>query len=75
MSLVIVDLPTLIPSISKCVWLVPSDILGTGSPAGAGHFMSPPGNLEPGDTLRTVVGGVGELFNTPRRDLIIHPNV
>ncbi|MEV0847651.1 fumarylacetoacetate hydrolase family protein [Streptomyces sp. NPDC049954] len=57
------DLPTLIASVSECVPLVPGDILVTGSPAGVGHFMSPPGYLRPGDTLHTVVGGVGELHN------------
>lgn len=57
------DIPTLIASISECVSLVPGDILVTGSPAGVGHFMSPPGYLTPGDTLRTVIGGVGELRN------------
>jgi 2-keto-4-pentenoate hydratase/2-oxohepta-3-ene-1,7-dioic acid hydratase in catechol pathway len=57
------DVPTLIASISECVALVPGDILVTGSPAGVGHFMSPPTYLEPGDILRTVVGGVGELRN------------
>ena len=60
----IFDVPSLIASISECVSLLPGDILVTGSPAGVGHFMSPPGYLEPGDTLRTVVGGVGELLNT-----------
>lgn len=63
LSDLVFDVPTLIASISECVSLRPGDILVTGSPAGVGHFMSPPGYLEPGDTLRTVVGGVGELRN------------
>ncbi|MFI9772515.1 fumarylacetoacetate hydrolase family protein [Streptomyces sp. NPDC052415] len=63
LSDLVFDVPTLIASVSECVPLLPGDILVTGSPAGVGHFMSPPGYLEPGDTLRTVVGGVGELRN------------
>ena len=63
LSDLVFDVPTLIASISECVSLLPGDVLVTGSPAGVGHFMSPPGYLQPGDTLRTAVGGVGELRN------------
>lgn len=59
----IFDVPALIASVSECIPLVPGDILVTGSPAGVGHFMSPPGYLQEGDVLRTVVGSIGELIN------------
>lgn len=62
------DIPTVIASVSQCVSLLPGDILVTGSPAGVGHFMSPPGYLQPGDILRTVVGGVGEMCNPVQED-------
>ncbi|GAA3310127.1 fumarylacetoacetate hydrolase family protein [Streptomyces cinereospinus] len=42
------DVPALIASVSACVPLLPGDILVTGSPAGVGHFMSPPAISSPG---------------------------
>jgi 2-keto-4-pentenoate hydratase/2-oxohepta-3-ene-1,7-dioic acid hydratase in catechol pathway len=59
----IADLPTLISSISTCVPLRPGDVLVTGSPAGVGHFRETPLYLEPGDVLRSVIPGVGEMSN------------
>lgn len=63
LSDLVFDIPTIIAAVTSCVPLVPGDILVTGSPAGVGHFMHPPTYLQPGDVLRTVVGGVGELRN------------
>lgn len=59
----VADIPTIIASVSTCVPLRPGDILITGSPAGVGHFMEPPGYLQPGDVLRTVIEPVGEMVN------------
>lgn len=64
LSDLVFDIRAVISSVSRCVPLLPGDILVTGSPAGVGHFMSPPSYLQPGDVLRTVVGPVGELRNT-----------
>jgi 2-keto-4-pentenoate hydratase/2-oxohepta-3-ene-1,7-dioic acid hydratase in catechol pathway len=63
LSDLVFDIPSIISAVSSCVPLRPGDILVTGSPAGVGHFMDPPGYLEPGDVLRTVVPPVGELAN------------
>jgi 2,4-diketo-3-deoxy-L-fuconate hydrolase len=59
----VADVPSIIASVSSCVPLYPGDVLITGSPAGVGHFMEPPGYLQPGDVLRTVIPPVGELVN------------
>ncbi|MFE9958952.1 fumarylacetoacetate hydrolase family protein [Micromonospora sp. NPDC005299] len=63
LSDLVFDIPSIIASVSSCVPLLPGDILVTGSPEGVGHFMDPPGYLEPGDVLRTVIPPVGELSN------------
>jgi 2-keto-4-pentenoate hydratase/2-oxohepta-3-ene-1,7-dioic acid hydratase in catechol pathway len=52
---------TLIAWLSRFVALQPGDVIATGTPAGVGHFRSPPVYLKPGDRLRLEVEKVGVL--------------
>lgn len=49
---------------SQFMTLFPGDIFATGSPAGVGHFMSPPGYLHAGDVVRCEVSCIGAIENT-----------
>lgn len=53
----------LIAYISQFITLVPGDLIATGTPSGVGGARKPPIYLEPGQTLRTAIGGIGELVN------------
>ena len=53
----------LIRYISTIVTLEPGDVISTGTPGGVGHARDPQVFLQPGDVVRTVVEGVGELLN------------
>ena len=48
---------------SQAITLLPGDLLLTGTPGGVGDARKPPVYLQPGQTLRTVVGGLGECVN------------
>lgn len=48
---------------SKAITLSPGDIISTGTPAGVGVFANPKRFLEPGDEVRIVIEGLGELVN------------
>jgi acylpyruvate hydrolase len=48
---------------SQAITLQPGDLLLTGTPGGVGNARKPPVYLQPGQTLRTVVEGVGECVN------------
>lgn len=48
---------------SAAMTLFPGDMIATGSPAGVGFFMKPPGFLQPGDIVRCEVEGVGAIEN------------
>ncbi len=57
--------------VSQIVTLMPGDLISTGTPGGVGAGMDPPQFLQPGQTVRTVIDGIGELVNacvaeTPR---------
>jgi acylpyruvate hydrolase len=57
--------------ISTFVTLRPGDLILTGTPGGVGYALDPPVYLEPGQTVRTTIEGIGELVNmctaeTPR---------
>lgn len=48
---------------SQVITLLPGDLLLTGTPGGVGNARKPPVYLEPGQTLRTVIEGLGECVN------------
>jgi len=48
---------------SQVITLQPGDLLLTGTPGGVGDARTPPVYLRPGQTLRSVVQGVGECVN------------
>lgn len=49
--------------ISEIITLMPGDLIATGTPSGVGGARKPPVFLQPGQTMRTQVEGVGELVN------------
>jgi acylpyruvate hydrolase len=53
----------IIADLSRIMTLDPGDLLLTGTPAGIGHTRRPPVFLRDGQTVRTVVDGVGEMNN------------
>ena len=59
----IFDIPTLIETCSRGITLLPGDIIATGTPSGVGMGMKPPVFLQPGDTVRIEIEGIGILEN------------
>jgi len=57
----IFSVATLISHLSRYLVLQPGDVIATGTPAGVGHFRTPPRYLKPGDRLRLEVERVGVL--------------
>jgi len=53
----------LISYISQTLTLFPGDVIATGSPAGVGNFMNPPGFLKPGQVVTCEIEGVGIIRN------------
>ena len=53
----------LVEYISTIVTLEPGDLVATGTPGGVGFGRSPQVFLRPGQVVRTVIEGVGELVN------------
>jgi acylpyruvate hydrolase len=49
--------------VSEIMTLAPGDVILTGTPSGIGARMEPPQFLKPGQVVRTVIEGVGELVN------------
>ena len=62
-SQMIFDVPTLVSTVSQFTTLNSGDIILTGTPGGVGHRREPPVYLQPGDTVRVEVEGVGALEN------------
>jgi 2-keto-4-pentenoate hydratase/2-oxohepta-3-ene-1,7-dioic acid hydratase in catechol pathway len=67
------DVATLVAFASRTITLEPGDLLVTGTPAGVGHYQSPPRYLEDGDVMRCEIDGIGVLENgvvdeVPRTD-------
>lgn len=52
---------TLIAYVSHFMTLEPGDVITTGTPAGIGAFRTPPVYLQPGDSLRFEITGVGSM--------------
>jgi 2,4-didehydro-3-deoxy-L-rhamnonate hydrolase len=55
------DVPTLIAFVSRTITLEPGDIIATGTPAGVGHYQSPPRYLVGGDVMRCEISGIGAI--------------
>ena len=49
--------------VSTILTLEPGDLVSTGTPGGVGAGLDPPVFLRPGQVVRTVVEGIGELAN------------
>ncbi|MGZ8481301.1 MAG: fumarylacetoacetate hydrolase family protein [Candidatus Limnocylindria bacterium] len=67
------DVATLVAFASRTITLEPGDLLITGTPAGVGHYQSPPRYLGDGDVMRCEIDGIGVLENrvadeVPRTD-------
>jgi acylpyruvate hydrolase len=48
---------------SQFITLEPGDVIATGTPSGVGNFRQPPLFIQPGQTIRCGVDGIGELVN------------
>jgi len=55
--------PELVSFISRHITLEPGDLIATGTPAGVGVFRDPPVFLEPGDSVRCEIEGIGAVEN------------
>ncbi|MEA2610560.1 MAG: hypothetical protein QOG32_286, partial [Chloroflexota bacterium] len=53
----------LVEHISRAITLEPGDIIATGTPSGVGVFRDPPVFLEPGDSVRCEIEGIGSVEN------------
>lgn len=59
----IFDVPAIVAYVSQQLTLEPGDLIATGTPAGVGLGMSPQVWLQPGDTVRMEIDGIGILEN------------
>lgn len=59
----IVDIPTLIETLSRGTTLYPGEVIATGTPAGVGDGPTPQRWLRPGDRVRIEIDGIGRLEN------------
>ncbi|TCL61919.1 2-keto-4-pentenoate hydratase/2-oxohepta-3-ene-1,7-dioic acid hydratase in catechol pathway [Hydrogenispora ethanolica] len=62
-SQLIFKIPQLISFLSELVTLEPGDLIATGTPPGVGMARKPPVFLQPGDTVKVSIAGLGELVN------------
>jgi 2,4-didehydro-3-deoxy-L-rhamnonate hydrolase len=60
-SQLIFSVPALIANLSASVWLLPGDVIFTGTPAGVGLGRSPQRWLADGDVLTSHIEGIGEM--------------
>ncbi len=59
----IFDIPTQIETISRSTYLVPGDIIATGTPSGVGFARTPPEFLKDGDIVECEVEKIGKIIN------------
>jgi 2-keto-4-pentenoate hydratase/2-oxohepta-3-ene-1,7-dioic acid hydratase in catechol pathway len=59
----IFDVPAIIAFLTQQLTLEPGDVIATGTPAGVGLGMKPQVWLQPGDTVRMEIDGIGVLEN------------
>lgn len=57
------DVPTIVAFVSRTITLEPGDVIATGTPAGVGHYRSPPRYLVGGDVMRCEIEGIGAIEN------------
>lgn len=57
------DVPTIVAFASRTITLDPGDVIATGTPAGVGHYQSPPRYLADGDVMRCEIEGIGSISN------------
>jgi 2-keto-4-pentenoate hydratase/2-oxohepta-3-ene-1,7-dioic acid hydratase in catechol pathway len=67
------DVFTIVAFASRTITLEPGDVIATGTPAGVGHYQTPPRYLAEGDVMRVEIDGIGGIENrivdeTPRLD-------
>ncbi len=62
-SNLIFDVRALVSYLSRLITLAPGDVIATGTPAGVGFVRKPPVFLQPGDTVRMEITGLGILEN------------
>jgi acylpyruvate hydrolase len=60
----IFDVSYIIQYLSNIMTLSPGDLIATGTPAGVGFSRKPQVTLQPGDTVRLEITGLGMLENT-----------
>jgi acylpyruvate hydrolase len=54
----------IIQYLTNIMTLAPGDLIATGTPAGVGFSRKPQITLQPGDTMRLEISGLGALENT-----------
>ena len=57
------DVPTIVAFASRTITLEPGDVIATGTPAGVGHYQSPPRYVVGGDVMRCEIAGIGLIEN------------
>jgi len=57
------DVATIVAFASQTITLEPGDVIATGTPAGVGHYQSPPRYLVDGDVMRCEIEGIGVIDN------------
>ena len=57
------DVATVVPFASRTLTLEPGDVIATGTPAGVGHYQTPPRYLADGDVMRCEIDGIGAIEN------------
>jgi 2-keto-4-pentenoate hydratase/2-oxohepta-3-ene-1,7-dioic acid hydratase in catechol pathway len=57
------DVATIVAFVSRTITLEPGDVIATGTPAGVGHYRSPPRYLAAGDVMRCEIEDIGTIEN------------
>jgi 2-keto-4-pentenoate hydratase/2-oxohepta-3-ene-1,7-dioic acid hydratase in catechol pathway len=66
------DVATIVAFASRTITLEPGDVIATGTPAGVGHYRTPPTYLGDGDLMRCEIEGIGAIEN---RIVDEHPRI
>lgn len=57
------DVATIVAFASRTITLEPGDLIATGTPAGVGHYQTPPRYLGDGDLMECEIDGIGVISN------------